>query len=127
MDFDVEAAVDAVAKASSRQEIERLALSLLGTYPNTYTLTKSMAEHMILKHREELPVVLLRPTIVGAAYREPVPGWVRPINHRYLYIDIYIYMQMISQDEVSDSFFIIYIYIYLHVFINRERDSTSAY
>ena len=35
-----------------------------------------MAEHMITKYREHVPVVLLRPTIVGAAWKEPVPGWV---------------------------------------------------
>ncbi|ETW07168.1 hypothetical protein, variant 2 [Aphanomyces invadans] len=76
LDFDVEAAIDAVTKASSTEDIEKLHLNLIGTYPNTYTLTKSMAEHMVTKYREHVPLVLLRPTIVGASWKEPIPGWV---------------------------------------------------
>ncbi|RHY75602.1 hypothetical protein DYB34_010869, partial [Aphanomyces astaci] len=38
-------------QASSTEDIEKLHLNLIGTYPNTYTLTKSMAEHMLAKHR----------------------------------------------------------------------------
>ncbi|OQR94316.1 fatty acyl-CoA reductase [Thraustotheca clavata] len=79
LDFDPEAAVNAVAKATSPHEIEKLHLNLIGTYPNTYTLTKSMAEHIIVKYREHLPLVIFRPTIVGAAWKEPVPGWVDQI------------------------------------------------
>ncbi|RQM20007.1 hypothetical protein B5M09_010944, partial [Aphanomyces astaci] len=41
----------AVEQASSTEDIEKLHLNLIGTYPNTYTLTKSMAEHMLAKHR----------------------------------------------------------------------------
>ncbi|RHY82690.1 hypothetical protein DYB35_005326 [Aphanomyces astaci] len=63
-------------KASSTEDIEKLHLNLIGTYPNTYTLTKSMAEHMLAKHRAHVPLVLLRPTIVGASWKEPIPGWV---------------------------------------------------
>ncbi|EQC41099.1 hypothetical protein SDRG_02148 [Saprolegnia diclina VS20] len=79
LDFDPEAAIAAVTSAASPTEIEKLHLNLIGTYPNTYTLTKSMAEHMIMKHRAHLPVVIFRPTIVGAAWKEPVPGWVDQI------------------------------------------------
>ncbi|KAH9104548.1 hypothetical protein LEN26_015010 [Aphanomyces euteiches] len=73
LDFDVEAAIDA---ANSTEDIEKLHLNLIGTYPNTYTLTKSMAEHMLTKYQDHVPLVLLRPTIVGASWKEPVPGWV---------------------------------------------------
>lgn len=48
----------------------------MGPWPNTYTFTKSMAERTLKKNRRpDLPVVLLRPSIIGASYKEPVPGW----------------------------------------------------
>jgi len=44
--------------------------------PNTYTLSKSLAEHRLAALRGDLPLVLLRPSIVSAAWREPFPGWI---------------------------------------------------
>lgn len=49
---------------------------ILGDYPNTYTFTKSMAEKTLKKIiPNNLPVVLLRPSIVVASIRDPYPGW----------------------------------------------------
>jgi nucleoside-diphosphate-sugar epimerase len=45
-------------------------------HPNTYTLTKCIAEHLLARHGAGLPVTLLRPSIVSASRRAPVPGWV---------------------------------------------------
>ncbi|KAF9430614.1 cyclin-dependent kinase inhibitor far1 [Podila epigama] len=55
---------------------------VLKTYPNTYTFSKSLAEHLI-QHRFQdmnLPIVIVRPSIVSAAHAEPVPGWVEGIS-----------------------------------------------
>ncbi|XP_034241040.1 putative fatty acyl-CoA reductase CG5065 isoform X2 [Thrips palmi] len=49
---------------------------LIGAYPNTYTFTKAVAEAVILEEGKELPVVIVRPSIVSPSWREPVPGWV---------------------------------------------------
>lgn len=49
---------------------------LTGKHPNTYTFTKSMAEQVILMKGRGLPMAVVRPSIVGAAYQEPFPGWV---------------------------------------------------
>lgn len=49
--------------------------SLIYSYPNTYTFTKSMAERAIKKKRGNLPVSIVRPTIVISSYKEPVQGW----------------------------------------------------
>ncbi|KAG7214096.1 hypothetical protein KM043_001455 [Ampulex compressa] len=49
---------------------------LLGKHPNTYTLTKNLAEQIILLKGSELPIAIVRPSIVCAAYQEPFPGWV---------------------------------------------------
>ncbi|XP_065352981.1 putative fatty acyl-CoA reductase CG5065 [Cloeon dipterum] len=49
---------------------------LIGKRPNTYTFTKALAEHMLLKESGNLPVAIVRPSIVLSAYREPLRGWV---------------------------------------------------
>ncbi|XP_070153640.1 putative fatty acyl-CoA reductase CG5065 [Polyergus mexicanus] len=49
---------------------------LLGNHPNTYTLTKGLAEQIVLSKGSGLPIAIVRPSIVCAAYQEPFPGWV---------------------------------------------------
>ncbi|RLN91238.1 hypothetical protein BBJ28_00025347, partial [Nothophytophthora sp. Chile5] len=47
---------------------------------NTYTLTKSMTEHLLVRElAPSFPLVIYRPTIIGASWKEPVPGWVDQI------------------------------------------------
>lgn len=43
--------------------------------PNTYTFTKALAEQIIDDNKDELPLVLFRPSIVISSMREPFPGW----------------------------------------------------
>ncbi|XP_072948668.1 fatty acyl-CoA reductase wat-like [Epargyreus clarus] len=45
-------------------------------WPNTYTFTKAVAEETVRTMAADLPVCIVRPAIVVAAYREPSPGWV---------------------------------------------------
>ncbi|KAF9304976.1 cyclin-dependent kinase inhibitor far1 [Mortierella antarctica] len=54
---------------------------VLKTYPNTYTFSKSLTEHLIQKRFKDmnLPIVIARPSIVTAAVQEPVPGWVEGV------------------------------------------------
>ncbi|CAF1264658.1 unnamed protein product [Didymodactylos carnosus] len=42
--------------------------------PNTYTYTKSLAEYLLLEEGNNLPVAIIRPSIVGASLKEPFPG-----------------------------------------------------
>lgn len=49
---------------------------LIGQHPNTYTLTKGLAEQIVLSKGNGLPITIVRPSIVCAAYREPFPGWI---------------------------------------------------
>lgn len=58
------------------ETLEIIEKRLLGKHPNTYTLTKGLAEQIILSKGHGLPIAIVRPSIVGAAYREPFPGWV---------------------------------------------------
>jgi alcohol-forming fatty acyl-CoA reductase len=53
---------------------------LIGSRPNTYTFTKALAEHVLVQQSGNLPVVIVRPSIVTAAWREPIPGWVDNLN-----------------------------------------------
>lgn len=48
--------------------------------PNTYTLTKRIAESLVLEERGDIPVAIVRPSIVSASIREPLQGWVDNYN-----------------------------------------------
>ncbi|XP_010031500.2 fatty acyl-CoA reductase 3 [Eucalyptus grandis] len=49
-------------------------------WPNTYVFTKSMGEMLVGQLKEDLPLVVLRPTIVTSTYKEPFPGWVEGVR-----------------------------------------------
>ncbi len=49
-------------------------------WPNTYTLTKSLAESLISKHGAGLPIAIVRPAIVETSVAEPFVGWNEGIN-----------------------------------------------
>lgn len=53
---------------------------LLGDRPNTYTYTKALAENILLDECGSLPVAIVRPSIVVASWKEPLPGWVDNLN-----------------------------------------------
>lgn len=56
--------------------IQTLTPKLIGNRPNTYTFTKALTEHMLLKESGNLPVAIVRPSIVISSVREPMAGWV---------------------------------------------------
>ena len=47
----------------------------MGAYPNTYTFTKALSERMLMKNRGNLPVVIVRPSIIQGNYDDPFMGW----------------------------------------------------
>lgn len=49
-------------------------------WPNTYTLTKSLAESLMIKHGSGLPIALVRPAIVETSVSKPFLGWNEGIN-----------------------------------------------
>ena len=49
-------------------------------WPNTYTLTKSLAESLIGKRGAGLPVAIVRPAIVETSVKKPFLGWNEGIN-----------------------------------------------
>lgn len=56
--------------------------SLLGAFPNPYSYSKRMAEHLLVEHnKSNIKLVLLRPSIIGTSANEPMPGWTDSLNH----------------------------------------------
>ncbi|KAL5316317.1 hypothetical protein ACEPPN_015362 [Leptodophora sp. 'Broadleaf-Isolate-01'] len=55
----------------SKQE----ALELTG-HPNIYSLSKCLAEHLISERKGSLPVTIVRPSIICAAWKYPMPSWI---------------------------------------------------
>lgn len=49
-------------------------------WPNTYTYTKSLAESLIQKLGADLPVAVVRPSIVETSVQQPFTGWNEGIN-----------------------------------------------
>ncbi|KAF9901808.1 cyclin-dependent kinase inhibitor far1 [Linnemannia zychae] len=56
----------------------------LQVFPNTYIVSKSLTEQLIKRWSlsMDLPVVIVRPSIVSASLSEPVPGWVEEYYYR---------------------------------------------
>ncbi len=53
-------------------------LEELATFPNSYVVTKRIAEALLLKSNQggKVPMILMRPSILCAALEEPFPGWI---------------------------------------------------
>lgn len=49
-------------------------------WPNTYTLTKGLAESLIAKRGARLPIAIVRPSIVESSLGKPFRGWNEGIN-----------------------------------------------
>ncbi|CAN6438792.1 unnamed protein product [Victoria cruziana] len=45
-------------------------------WPNSYAFTKAMGEMLIGESRGDLPLVIIRPTIIEATLADPFPGWI---------------------------------------------------
>ncbi|XP_022907146.1 putative fatty acyl-CoA reductase CG5065 [Onthophagus taurus] len=60
--------------------LKTLEKEVMGDHPNTYTFTKAMAEFIVWEYSAKLPIAIVRPSIVTAAWQEPFPGWVDNIS-----------------------------------------------
>lgn len=49
-------------------------------WPNTYTLTKSLAESLLAQNGAGLPIAIVRPSIVESSTAQPFRGWNEGIN-----------------------------------------------
>jgi alcohol-forming fatty acyl-CoA reductase len=46
-------------------------------WPDAYAYTKAFGERALLQQRGEIPVSIVRPSIIESAWAEPRPGWIR--------------------------------------------------
>ncbi|MGH9264975.1 MAG: HAD-IB family phosphatase [Acidimicrobiales bacterium] len=46
-------------------------------WPDAYAYTKALAERAVLEVRGDVPVTVIRPSIIESAWLEPHPGWIR--------------------------------------------------
>ena len=60
--------------------LDKITPNLIGDKPNTYTYTKQLAEHLLVDEGRDLPLAMIRPSIVGASWKEPFPGWIDNYN-----------------------------------------------
>jgi 1-acyl-sn-glycerol-3-phosphate acyltransferase len=64
-----EALKDALVKLGLREARAR-------GWHDTYTFTKALGEQMLVKHKSDLPAVIVRPSIIESTLVEPEPGWI---------------------------------------------------
>lgn len=50
------------------------------THPNTYTLSKCIAEHVLVADHGSVPLTIIRPSIISASWRFPFPGWIDSVS-----------------------------------------------
>ncbi|GFT08922.1 transposable element Tc1 transposase [Trichonephila clavipes] len=60
--------------------LQKILPKLMDGRPTTYHYSKALAEHILAKEGANLPIALVRPSIVTAAFKEPMPGWVDGVN-----------------------------------------------
>ncbi|EFX70381.1 hypothetical protein DAPPUDRAFT_61438 [Daphnia pulex] len=60
--------------------VKNIEAQLIGNCPNTYTYTKALAEQLLEEKCGNIPLAIVRPSIVTGALSEPVPGWVDNMN-----------------------------------------------
>jgi len=53
--------------------VSALTPKLIGERPNTYTYTKALAEYLVQQEAGDVNVAIVRPSIVGASWKEPFP------------------------------------------------------
>ena len=49
---------------------------VVDTYPNTYSTTKGLGEHLVAVEAGDVPVAIIRPSVVISTYQDPIPGWI---------------------------------------------------
>lgn len=67
--------MEASLRWMSDEAITRMTPDILEKKPNTYALTKAWAEDAVVEERGNVPVCILRPSMIVAALNEPMPGW----------------------------------------------------
>lgn len=63
-----------LAKTKEDKELDAMTPGIIKDHPNTYTFTKHLAEHEVNKCAAKFPCGIVRPSMITAAWQEPIPG-----------------------------------------------------
>lgn len=70
-----------IAETCDRQMLGVLQDKYLGPYPNTYTFTKALGEHVVQDLcADRIPTLICRPSIVISTLDDPIKGWIDNFN-----------------------------------------------
>ncbi|RVW92301.1 Fatty acyl-CoA reductase 2 [Vitis vinifera] len=82
VDGEIEIALD--SKVAFEDNLEDQKMKALGLerarihgWHNPYEFTKAMGEMMINSMRGDIPLVIIRPTVIGSTLEDPFPGWIQ--------------------------------------------------
>jgi fatty acyl-CoA reductase len=56
-------------------------------WPNTYVFTKAMGEMLIVNQKDNIALIIIRPTMVTGTIRDPFPGWIEGVRYIIFNID----------------------------------------
>lgn len=93
-------------------------------WPNTYVFTKAMGEMHVAQLRGNLPVIIMRPTIVCSTLKEPFPGWVE--GCRYIYVLnsfhwLLTYSYIILVAHFNFLILLLYIFFFFHIYLSIQE------
>ncbi|CAG9576938.1 unnamed protein product [Danaus chrysippus] len=57
------------------EQINKISPTVLGSWPNTYTFTKALAEKELRENSKNIPLGIFRPAIVTSTLKEPLKCW----------------------------------------------------
>jgi len=69
-----------MVKTLNDETLEYITPKLVKNLPNTYALTKGLTENLVHSFHKKISIVIARPSIVTASWREPLPGYVEGLN-----------------------------------------------
>eukprot|EP01018_Ginkgo_biloba_P004729 Gb_38744 [translate_table: standard] len=69
--------INSVKEKKERHRMKELGIerARMFGWPNAYVFTKAMGEMVVDEMRENIPTVIIRPSIIESTLAEPIPGW----------------------------------------------------
>lgn len=67
--------VERMSNEDDEKTLDILTSKMIAPWDNTYTYTKNIAEYLVMRYEGRLPAAIIRPSIIIATERDPIPGW----------------------------------------------------
>jgi hypothetical protein len=56
-------------------------------WPNTYLFTKAMGEMLVVNQKDNIALIIIRPTMIVGTIRDLFPGWIEGLRYIIFSID----------------------------------------